>query len=116
MLPAPGKIAKTDHHRALPCQQIGEFMAELRQHEGTGARALEFAILTAARLGEVRGATWAEFDLDNALWVVPAERMRAKKEHRVPLSDRAVDLLQAQLKISHSGFAFRPPRAGCSAT
>lgn len=83
LLPAPGKIAKTDHHRALPYRQISEFMARLQQAEGVGARALEFTILTAARSGEVRGATWAEFDLDGALWVVPAERMKAKKEHRV---------------------------------
>lgn len=112
LLPAPGKIAKTDHHRALPYRQIGEFIARLRQAEGVGARALEFTILTAARSGEVRGATWAEFDLDEALWVVPAERMKAKKEHRVPLSERAVELLQAQLKISHSDFAFPAPRGG----
>ncbi|WP_307886077.1 tyrosine-type recombinase/integrase [Variovorax boronicumulans] len=67
LLPAPGKIAKTDHHRALPYRQIGEFMARLRQAEGVGARALEFTILTAARSGEVRGARWSEFDLDGAL-------------------------------------------------
>jgi hypothetical protein len=59
-----------------------------------------------------RGATWAEFDLDGALWVVPAERMKAKKEHRVPLSDRAVELLRAQLEISHSDFAFPAPKGG----
>ena len=112
MLPAPGKIAKTDHHRALPYSKIGEFMAELRQQEGVGARALEYAILTAARSGEVRGATWTEFDLDNALWVVPAERMKAKKEHRVPLPERAVVLLKAQLEISHSDFVFPAPRGG----
>jgi integrase len=112
LLPAPGKIAKTEHHRALPYRQIGEFMARLRQAEGVGARALEFTILTAARSGEVRGATWAEFDLDGALWVVPAERMKAKKEHRVPLSDRAVELLRAQLEISHSDFAFPAPKGG----
>ncbi|PLC06078.1 integrase [Variovorax sp. RO1] len=112
LLPAPGKIAKTDHHRALPYRQIGEFMTRLRQAEGVGARALEFTILTAARSGEVRGATWGEFDLDGALWVVPAERMKAKKEHRVPLSDRAVELLRAQLEISHSDFAFPAPKGG----
>lgn len=112
MLPAPGKIAKTDYHRALSYGKIGEFMVELRQQESAGARALEFAILTAARSGEVRGATWSEFDLDNALCVVPAERMKAKKEHRVPLSERAVELLNAQLRISHSDFAFPAPKGG----
>lgn len=68
--------------------------------------------LTAARSGEVRGATWSEFELDGALWVVPAERMKAKKEHRVPLSERAVELLRAQLEISHSDFAFPAPKGG----
>lgn len=112
MLPAPSKVAKTTHHRALPYREIGDFVAKLRQQEGIGAKALEFVILTATRSGEVRGATWAEFDLDNALWVVPAERMKAKREHRVPLSLRAAELLKVQREISHSEFAFPAPRGG----
>jgi integrase len=112
MLPAPSRVAKTVHHRALPYREIGAFVAKLRQQEGAGAKALEFLILTAARSGEVRGATWAEFDLDSALWVVPAERMKAKKEHRVPLSPRAVELLQAQLDINHSDSVFPAPKGG----
>jgi integrase len=69
-------------------------MAALRAREGIAARAVEFAILTAVRSGEVRGATWAEIDLDAAMWVIPAERMKMEKEHRVPLSTAALALLK----------------------
>lgn len=112
ILPAPGKIAKVDHHRALPYSQISTFISALRSQEGIGATALEFTILTAARSGEVRGATWPEFDLAAAIWTVPANRMKAGKEHRVPLSARAVTLLQTQKDLSHSEFAFPAPRGG----
>lgn len=94
LLAMPTKIAKVEHHAALPYRELGVFMADLRTREGMGARALEFAILTAARSGEVRGATWAEIDMDAALWTVPGERMKAKNEHAVPLSDTALDLLR----------------------
>jgi integrase len=70
-------------------------MAGLREREGIAARMLEFAILTVARSGEVRGATWAEIDLAGAVWTIPADRMKAKKEHRIPLSDAAVKVLEA---------------------
>lgn len=90
----PNKVAKVQHHSAMPYRRIAEFMAELRQREGMAARALEFLILTAARSGEVRGATWDEIDLDDRLWIVPASRMKAEREHRVPLSDTAVQLLK----------------------
>jgi integrase len=95
LYPAPAKIAKHVHHRALPFVEVGRFMQDLRAAHGTGARALEFTILTAARSGDVRGATWAEIDLAKAVWTVPAERMKAKREHRVPLSPAAVALLEA---------------------
>jgi len=95
LLPAPSKIMKVGHMAAIPVGEAGAFMQALRKQEGTGARALEFAILTAARSGEVRGATWSEIDLEAALWVCPAERMKANKEHRVPLSPAAVDLLRS---------------------
>lgn len=94
LLANPNKIAKVAHHPALPWREIGAFMAELRKQIGTAARALEFTILTAARSGEVRGATWAEIDLDAGLWVVPAERIKMGKEHRVPLSASAIALLK----------------------
>lgn len=99
VLAAPGKVARVEHHRALAASEMGEFMSRLRSQNGMGAKALEFAILTAARSGEVRGATWAEIDLQAQEWVVPAERMKAKRAHRVPLSPQAVSLLQALPRI-----------------
>ena len=78
---------------SLPYQQMGAFMAELRQREGVSARALEFAILTATRSGEVRGAQWSEFDLKGKVWTIPADRMKAGKAHTVPLSDAALAIL-----------------------
>ena len=83
------------HFAALDWRQMGGFMRRLRQQEGIGAKALEFTILTAARSGEVRSMAWAEVDIDNRLWVVPAERMKARIEHRVPLSDAALAVLAA---------------------
>jgi integrase len=81
------------HHAAMPYADLPAFMRELRARPAIAARALEFAILTAARTGEVIGATWAEINLDAALWTIPAERMKAKAEHRVPLSGRALAIL-----------------------
>lgn len=95
LLPAPSKIAKEEHHPALPFAEIGAFVAELRKHSGVGARALEFGILTAARSGEIRGATWGEIDLDERVWTISAERMKMKREHKVPLADAAIQLLLA---------------------
>ncbi|MFZ5558692.1 MAG: tyrosine-type recombinase/integrase [Pseudomonadota bacterium] len=94
------KIKKADRvrpHSALPYARIGAFMADLRDQEGTAARALEFTILTAARTGEVIGARPEEFDLDKGVWTVPGARMKAGREHRVPLSPRAVEIVEAQL-------------------
>lgn len=100
---------------ALPHKQTGAFMAELRKREGISARALEFAILTAARSGEVRGATWDELhDLDgpSPTWVVPASRMKAKREHVVTLSDDAVKLIKALPRIVGTNLLFPAPRGG----
>jgi integrase len=94
-LPAKRKVAPVEHHTAVAIADMQAFMARLRAATGTGARALEFAILTAARSGEVRGMTWGEVDLDAAVWTVPAERMKARREHRVPLSVAAMDMLRA---------------------
>jgi len=82
------------HHAALPFTELPAFMAELRGRDSISARALEFTILTAARTGETIGATWDEFDLKAKTWTAPATRMKAGKEHRVPLCDRAVDILR----------------------
>lgn len=95
VLPAPGSVAKVDHHPALPYAELPAFAAALAEREGIAARALEFLILTAARTGEVIGATWNEIDFDTKAWTIPAERMKAKKEHRVPLTDRALTILKA---------------------
>lgn len=89
------QAAKVESHAALPIGEVARFMVALRAAEGVGARALEFAILTAARSGEVRGAIWREIDLKAKLWTVPAARMKAEVEHVVPLSDAAVALLKS---------------------
>jgi integrase len=92
-LPARGSIQKVVHHSALPFAELPAFMAALKEREGVAARALTFTVLTAARSGEVRGATWAEINLKDAVWTIPAERMKAKKEHRVPLSGPVIEIL-----------------------
>ena len=94
-LPARSTIAKVEHHAALPFTEIPAFMADLASREGIAARALEFAILNAARTGEVIGARWSEVDLDGKVWTIPADRMKAKKEHRVPLSSRVIQILRS---------------------
>jgi integrase len=81
------------HHKAYPFAELPAFMGDLRKRDSMSARALEFAILTAARTGEVIGATWEEIDLKAKTWTVPAERMKAGQEHVVPLCDRAVAIL-----------------------
>ncbi len=94
LLPARDKVARVQHHAALPWREIGGFMATLREHKGFAALAAEFAILTAARSSEVRGLRWAEIDLAHKVWTVPAERMKPGREHRVPLSDAALAILE----------------------
>ncbi len=94
LLPARSKMATIAHHAALPYAELPAFMAELRRQQGAGARALEFAILTAARTGEVIGAAWPEIDLSGRLWTIPAARMKGGREHRVPLADAALAILE----------------------
>ncbi len=95
LLPARSKVRRVKHHAALPYAEVGDFIKELREQQGTAARAFEFTILTAVRTGETLGATWAEVDLESKTWTIPAERMKADKVHRVPLSERAVNILKA---------------------
>jgi integrase len=95
LLPPKGRMARVEHHPSLPWQQIPAFLKALREQAGTAALALEFAILTAARTGEIRGMRWNEIDLEERIWVVPPERMKAARLHRVPLSDRALSILDA---------------------
>lgn len=99
LLVRPSKVSAVQHHAALPYREIGAFMEQLRQREGIGAKALEFAILTAARSGEVRGATWSEINLKERIWRIPAQRMKANNEHIVPLSDAAVAVIKQMQKL-----------------
>ena len=94
ILPAHSRIRKVAHYAALPFDEMPQFLAALRTRDGMAARALEFAALTAARTGEVLGASWGEFDLAAKVWTVPADRMKAGREHRVPLSEAALAVLE----------------------
>ena len=102
LLPKRTEVTKVAHHPALPYAEMGKFMTALRKQPGTGARGLEFAILTATRTGEVIGATWAEIDAD--VWTIPAEHMKAKREHRVPLSPAALALLNELPRVGEYVF------------
>jgi integrase len=110
LLPAPSKVSGVEHFAALPWRELPSFMQTLRAAEGMGARALEFATLTAARSGEVRGATWSEIDLERAVWTIPGERMKAGKQHIVPLSAPAVKLLGDLPRFEGIDYVFPSPR------
>jgi integrase len=105
LLPARSKVRQVEHHAALPYAELPAFLVNLREQEGIAARALEFAILTAARTGEVIGACWNEVDLLDKVWKVPAARMKAHREHRVPLSARALAILD-EMQAARHGDAF----------
>ncbi len=110
--PEPAKIRTVQHFAALPYAELPAFFTRLQHHKGLSARALEFAIFTAARSGEVRGARWSEFDLAGKVWTVPAERMKMKKTHRVPLSESAIVLLAGIPGFNGTGLVFRSSRGG----
>lgn len=110
ILPAPGKVSKVEHHEAVAVEAIGAFLHALRGKEGMAAKALEFLIFTATRSGEVRGATWSEIDLEGRTWTIPPERMKGKKEHRVPLSDQALTLLAGLPRFAGTDLVFPSPR------
>jgi integrase len=111
-LPPKGKVRKVKHHPALDWRQAPAFVQQLAASDnGMGARALRFAILTAARSGEVRGARWEEIDLDAAMWIIPAARMKSGKPHRVPLSDPALEILRALAPLRQGSLIF-PGRDG----
>ena len=112
VLQNPSKITKVKRHSALPYHQINLFLGDLKKRTGSAAKALELLILTAARSGEIRGATWEEIDLNQRLWTIPAERMKASKEHRVPLSDVAMALLEGLPHMDGSDYVFPAPRGG----
>ncbi len=107
LLASPEKVAKVEHHAALPYVNAGAFMQELRAEQGTSARAVEFVILTAARTSEVFNATRGEFDLDSGVWTIPGDRMKSGRPHRVPLSAPALALVQAAVSDEGSDYVFQ---------
>lgn len=104
----PRQLKSADHFAAMPYEQVGSFIKKLAENDTVGRLALRFLIFTAARSGEVRGATWGEVDLERGLWTVPAERMKAKKEHVVPLSKPALDVLKIAAALRTSRAADEP--------
>jgi integrase len=106
-LPKPSKVTKVQHHATVKVGDDSDFMARRATIAGMGARALEFAILTAARSGEVRGARWTEIDLAAGLWTEPAERMKAGREHRVPLCDMSLSAVLRRMNIEATVHGFR---------
>lgn len=111
LLPSASALKGNKHHPALAYGDIGRFVVDLRAVGSVAARALEFSILTAARSGEVRGAKWNEIDLNAAQWTIPADRMKATKQHVIPLSKQAVKLLKEMQKESQGGYIFPGQRA-----
>ncbi len=112
LLPAPSKVAKKENQPALQIDEARRWFAALRAREGYGARALEFLALTALRSREIRGALWSEIDLDKALWIIPAARMKMDREHRVPLPGEALALLQALPRLEGNPLVFPAARGG----
>ena len=111
-LPAPSAARRVKHHKAMDYSEVPAFIAELRQREGTSARALEFLVLVAARTNEIIGARWPEFDLKAKVWTIPASRMKAGKEHKVPLSSRALEILQDTPREKGNSHVFVGARQG----
>jgi integrase len=116
ILPDPSDVTPVEHQPALPFRQMPKFMEELRARKGSGARALELCILTVARSSQVRGARWDEVDFDERIWIVPKVRMKGKKkskrEHRVPLCDRALALLKNIPRVEGEPLIFPGRKAG----
>lgn len=114
LLPARNKVAKVKHHPAVPYADVPAFVAGLQAQPSLSASALEFTILTAARTGEVVGARWSEFDFASKIWTIPRERMKADREHRVPLSPRVLEILFAVPRIQGNPHVFPGAREGQS--
>lgn len=112
ILPSPNKVQKENRYPAVALDEIADWFRVLRTREGVAARALEFLTLTASRSGEVRGALWDEIDQANGIWTIPGERMKAGREHRVPLSAAAVDLLTDQPRLMGCPYIFPSPKNG----
>ena len=103
LLPRRSKVQKVEHHPALPYGEIGAFMVDLRRQEGTAASALEFVILTACRAGEVIGARWGEFNIEEVLWTIPPERIKSDRQHRLSLSPAALTIINAMQEVHTTG-------------
>jgi integrase len=116
LLPAPSKVRAVKHHAALDYRSLPAFMAALRERQDIAARALEFTILTAARVGEVLGARWSEFNLLDKVWIIPGGRMKSGREHRVPLSGRALAILEGMQahRTGEDAYVFPSSRAGAA--
>lgn len=112
ILPARAKVQKVKHHPALDYRKVSAFMTALKAVDGLGARALEFGILCASRSNEVRGATWEEIDENARVWIIPANRMKAEREHRVPLSSAAVAILQSLPRMVGTSLIFPNSKNG----
>jgi integrase len=111
LLPEKGKIRRVRHHPALPFAEINEIIARLRRQEGVAARALELTILTAVRTNDALGARWDEIDFDAQTWTIPAARMKAEREHRVPLTQPALDILKGMHELRRGPFVFPGQKA-----
>ena len=112
LLPRPSRVKKVTHHPAMPYSEVPAFMVELANNSSISAKALQFLILTATRTSEVLLAKWEEVDLEEAVWTIPAERMKARREHRVPLSDMALDILKSLPRIEGNPYVFPGARHG----
>jgi integrase len=112
LLPAQAKVRPIQHHPALPYGVIPTFMGQVRGRNGIAARALEFMILMASRIGEALGARWDEIDLAAKLWIIPKERMKSGKEHRVPLAPRAIAIVEAMAELRINEFVFPGAKQG----
>ncbi|MBQ0726676.1 MAG: integrase arm-type DNA-binding domain-containing protein [Thalassolituus oleivorans] len=112
LLPKPASVKTSEHHPAMPYREIGAFWLELSRKSTISSIALRFLILTATRTSEVLLAKWEEIDLEKKLWVIPAERMKAKKEHRVPLTIQCIKILEALPRFAHSDYLFPGARTG----
>ena len=112
LLPKPSRVKTVVHHPAMPYTDLPDFMNELKLKSGISTNALQFLILTACRTGEVIKAEWSEIDIKAATWIIPASRMKARQEHRVPLSSQAIALLNSMPKIESNPYVFPGARHG----
>lgn len=106
LLPKPSKLKKERHHPAMPYQEISEFYLGLSDRDSYSSYALRLLILTATRTSEVLNATWGEFNLEDKVWVIPADRMKMKREHRIPLSDAAMSVIDKVVEIKRGQYLF----------